>query len=46
MSRRRALSLLLALAAAPFAACGKKGDLEPPPETEAEKKQKKKPAGS
>ena len=44
MSRRRALRLLLALAVAPLAACGRKGDLEPPPSDE--EAGKKKPAGS
>ncbi len=46
MSRRRALRLLLALAAAPIVACGRRGSLEPPPsQDETEKNEGKTPAG-
>ena len=46
MSRRRALGLLLALAAAPIVGCGRKAGLEPPPsKDETEKNESKKPAG-
>ncbi len=43
MSRRRALGLLLALVAAPLAACGRKGPLKPPPTKDEEAE---KPSGS
>ncbi len=51
MTRRRTLEFLAGLAvgllsALALAACGRKGDLEPPPGRQLDQEETKKPAGS